>query len=316
MLNRLQRVIVGVCALSLLAGGAMAAEPAEDAAPVTLLTQVKGSVEYSKDGTKWKKVSRNKLLFAGVQIRSGADGSGQFINQSSGAIQQLGADTLVKISEAGAEAVSGSLSAGDGTDTALLASLQNRFTKAQRYTTVRRAVIKHEDVDLQVPREIVLSETYPELIWENPGSDYSYLLTIDKQQFPIAATQEALIRFSVPPLSAGNHSYKVELLQGNKVVFTPGRESTLHWMSSEEWQRFTAQQQSVAQQLNDDPFFSAMLLEENGLLVPALERYQRYFNENPDSNELRPIFIQLLHSLKLKEMRMAEAETYNRNLAE
>lgn len=314
-MNSLVIKLFGALAL-LMSGAAWAAEPNEEAAPVTLLTQVQGMVEYSKNGTDWKPVTRNKLLFAGAKIRSGADGSGQFIDQAKGGIQLLAANSEVEVSESGVKAVKGALAAGDGADTALMASLQNRFTKAQRYTTVRRAVIKHDELDLQVPRQITVSSDYPELLWESAGKEYSYRLTLDQQQIEIPPTESRLVRIKLPALSAGAHNYKVELLQNGKAVVESKGEATLRWMTAEEWKKFKDQAALVADQTKQDPFFAAMLFEENGLLVPALDHYQRYFQENADSNELRPLYIHLLHSLKLRELRMAEAEIYNRHLAE
>ena len=52
--------------------------------PVAVLSLAKGKVEYSKNAKKWKKVRRNKFLFNGYQIRTGADGSGKITNQKTG----------------------------------------------------------------------------------------------------------------------------------------------------------------------------------------------------------------------------------------
>ena len=43
--------------------------------PVAVLFQVKGKVEYTKNGTKWKKIRHSKFLFAGYQIRTGDNSS-------------------------------------------------------------------------------------------------------------------------------------------------------------------------------------------------------------------------------------------------
>ncbi|QEP44646.1 hypothetical protein D5085_16800 [Ectothiorhodospiraceae bacterium BW-2] len=300
-------VLLGWSALALALG---------DAVPVTLLTQVEGSIEHSRDGETWRQVRRNKLLFAGHFIRSGADGGGQFINQQNGQVRRLLANSEIKITAAGAEAVVGELPSIDGVDTRLLDSLQKRFAKAQRYTTVRRAVIHRDRIDLQVPREITLSHAYPELVWESVGSDYRYRLTIGEQQFDIPATSEALVRYRIEGIKPGNYGYKVELLQGDEVIFSPEREGSVRWMGDSEWQQVAAELDRIDQQLGGDSFFKASLLEEQGLFVAAMDNYSRYFADNPDGNDLRPMYIQLLHALKLKQLRMVEAEIYNRQLAQ
>lgn len=309
----MKKLVMTIVMSSLLCwgGGSFASD---DKAPISLLTMVKGTVEYSKDGKKWKQVRRNKLLFEGYTIRTGADGAGQFINQTTGEIREVSNNSEVIIKPEGASPIVGQLSKIDSSDATLLASLEQRFAKAQRYTTVRRAVIKHEDISLQVPREITLSTGYPQLVWENPGKNYHYRLTINDKSYEVPATEEALVTFSVEPMPAGEYAYTVDLLDGDKVVFSTKREATIRWMSEDDWSGLQQRSEALKQRLNGDDFFMATMLEESGLFVPALQHYQRYFTEYPEDNDLRPMYIQLLHTLKLKQMRMAEAEIYNANL--
>ena len=53
----------------------------------------------------------------------------------------------------------------------------------------------------------------------------------------------------------------------------------------------------------------AGLLKDNGLLVPALDEYNQFFEEfsdDEDINELRPFLIEVYTRLRLEEMKMAE----------
>ena len=65
--------------------------------PVAVLFQVRGNVEYTKNGIKWKKVRRNKFLFAGYQIRSSATGSGIITNRISGKDSLLRPNTTLLV---------------------------------------------------------------------------------------------------------------------------------------------------------------------------------------------------------------------------
>ena len=44
------------------------------AGPVAKLSQLEGTVEFSRDGAAWEVLSRNKYLFPGHEVRTGADG--------------------------------------------------------------------------------------------------------------------------------------------------------------------------------------------------------------------------------------------------
>ena len=177
---KLRLVQLGVVLLSFLwlglGGEALAKSP-----PVAMLTQVKGDVQYSKNGKKWKKVRRNKYLFSGYQIKTGADGSGKLVNEGTQMARKVGSGSVIKITDTGAEMVSGSLSEPEAAGSSLSASLSKRFAKAQRYTTVRRSVNKHKKVKLSTVKSISLSSKYPELVWEDMGSGFSYRLIIDGQ---------------------------------------------------------------------------------------------------------------------------------------
>lgn len=63
------------------------------APPVAKLAQVVGSVEYSRSGATWRPVRRTKYLFVGYQIKTGADGGAKLINQQTGMVRDLGANS-------------------------------------------------------------------------------------------------------------------------------------------------------------------------------------------------------------------------------
>ena len=64
-------------------------------------------------------------------------------------------------------------------------------------------------------------------------------------------------------------------------------------------------------------FLYAGLLKDNGLLVPALDEYNHFFEEfsdDEDINELRPFLIEVYTRLRLEEMKMAELKKYEASL--
>ena len=49
--------------------------------PAGMLIEVKGKIEYSKKGKKWRKVRRNKFIYDKYFVRVGDGGSVKFLNQ-------------------------------------------------------------------------------------------------------------------------------------------------------------------------------------------------------------------------------------------
>lgn len=280
-------------------------------APVAMLMQVEGTVEYSKDGTKWKKVRRNKLLKADYQVRSAADGSANIVMQSDGSTRQLGADSVAKITESGAEKISGSLSEASSNGTSLLAGVGNRFSSAQRYTTVRRSMNKKGKLKLKTIKKISISSKYPDLVWDNMGAEYSYNVILDGKTTEVAATSDKMVRHKVSGISEGIHQLKVDVLKDGKVVYTPKKESIVQWLSEAEMAKVTTGLAEVGKVAPDNNFFAAYYLNEQGLTVAAMDAYRSYLNDNNDDNDVRPMLIEVYHQLKLKSLKKAEALVYN-----
>lgn len=279
--------------------------------PVAMLMQVEGTVEYSKDGTKWKKVRRNKLLKSGYQVRSGADGSANIVIQSNGSMRKLGKDSVAKITDTDAESVSGSLSEASSNGTSLLAGISNRASSAQRYTTVRRSVNKKKALKLKTIKKIAISSKYPDIVWENMGSEYSYHVILDGKSADVAASEDKMIRHKLEGLSEGAHTLKIEVVKDDKVVYTPKKDSSVQWLSAAEMEKIDTGLAEVNKTAPDNDFFVAYYLNEQGLTVAAMDAYRSYIADNKDDNEARPMLIEVYHQLKLKSLKKAEALVYN-----
>lgn len=290
--------------------GAFAADP-----PVSLLIQANGTVETSKDGTKWSPVTRNKFLFAGDLVRTAGDGSAKVVDQTTNMAQAIGANSEIKVEAAGVKAVAGSLSAPEPANGDLVAGLSNRFAEAQRYTTVRRAVNKDAgEVKLRLISQITLSSSYPELAWESFGKQYSYVLTVDGKDFAVPGTESEIARFKLPELSAGKHTFTVSVLEAGKKVADAEKEGQIVWLSAAEDKVLTGDVAKIKALAPKDDFAVANLLDGRGLTVPAMDLYRKYFAENKDDNEMRPLLIKAYNDLKLKELRQKEALVYNEQL--
>lgn len=295
-----------VMALSLVVGGAVQA--ATKKVPVSMIMQAKGDVTYSKDGAKWKKVRKNKFLFAGYTIKTGSDGSGVVINQAENTSRNLGPNSVITINDEGAQLVSGALSDPVAASGNMIASLTKRFSKAQRYTTVRRGVMH---VEQKTIKKLTLSAAYPELVWQNFGSDYTFRLVIDGKAHDVASSTGDLVSYKVSGLPPGKHSYRIEILKGGSVVFKPKRDGNIVWLSNEEEAAYLAGEKAIREMSAGDDFLVAAHMDEKGFLVPAMKTYQKYFQENPDDNDMRPMLIKAYFDLKLNKQRIEEAGKYN-----
>jgi hypothetical protein len=292
--------------VSITSGQLLAKEP-----PVAKIVQIEGDVEYSRNGTRWNPVRRTKYLFPGYHIRTGENGSGKLINQTSGKSQELGSNSEITISDGSIMVLAGSLSEPEEEETSLFQSLMNKFAKAQRYTTVRRSANSGEDIcnsKVRTIRSVTLSPAHPDLVWRNACPEYSYKLVVDGNAIDVPAQSTSeMIRYNVASLGEGEHTYHVEVLDNDGTIYIPKKKSTFKVLSPSEEKEVLG----VLEQVNDDVFLATNLLEEKGMYVAAMDVYRDYFKENPDDNDMRPLLIQSYQDLKLSNLRESEARLYN-----
>ncbi|MBF0158311.1 MAG: hypothetical protein HQL58_02190 [Magnetococcales bacterium] len=281
--------------------------------PVAMLVQPQGTVEYSRDGQTWEKLSRNKLLFSGSQVRTGADGSATVLNQKDGTSQTLQAGTTVLMdATAGPKATAGKLSAPQPSSGDLVASISNRMSEAQKYTTVRRSANTGDaaaaEPKLFFAKKIALSNDYPDLVWESAGGQYSYQVKIGDNKFDVPATTAALVRFKVPNQAPGNYEYGIDLVQNGQPVGNAKKEGSLQWLNDSVYA-------AAVKAAGQDDFTVGNVLEEHGLLVAAMDRYQKYVTAHPHDIEEQTLLIKSYHDLKLKNSQREAAVKYNEAIA-
>jgi hypothetical protein len=306
---------IGVILVSILCLG-VGSEAFAKSPPISMLIQVKGKIEYSKNGTKWKKVRRNKFLFEGYYVKTGSDGSAQLINQTTNMSRDVGPNTEFKIAKHGGELISGHLSKPNKAAGGLSASLNKRFAKAQRYTTVRRSVEKKKKMKLNLIKQITLSDAHPDLVWQGMGSDISYRVNIDGTPHMVAPVNGNIVRFTVSGLSAGAHKYSVDLIKAGKTVYKAKKSYKLNWLGGKSLSKFNEGLHLVKSSAPGDDFLVANYLEEQGMTVAAMDMYRQYFTENADDIDMYPMLIKSYHDLKLASMKKMEAVKYNQMLDE
>lgn len=304
--------ILGLCA-SLFLGMSVSVVAKEP--PVAKLVQVVGSVEYSRNGTTWRKVRRTKYLFAGYHIKTAKNSSGKLISQKNGMVQTLGANSQIEVHKDKIQLIAGSLSEPKAQSGSIFQGLSNKFARAQRYTTVRRGVTKEAPCNPKVRtiRKVTLSAEHPDLVWRNACPEYSYRLVIDDRSINVPAQSTAeMIRYKVSDVKPGDHTYRVEVLDIDGVVYIPRKDSAFSVMSKSEEKKLKSQTKA----LTDDVFVLTDVLEANGMFVAAMDAYREHFLENPDDNDMRPLLIKSYNDLKLSNLKDSEARLYNASLEE
>ena len=290
--------------------------------PAGMLIEIKGKIEYSKKGKRWKKVRRNKFIYDKYLVRVSDGASVKFLNQETNETTSLNSNSEVQVTKKGLKVLKGSLGTVESAG-GLLAGLGKQFKKTQKYTTVRRAA-KKEGIDLKLPTNTI-SEEFSEVAWGSLGSEFSYKLHIGvkdrktrkfspEKSYDITASEGSLVRFKIEPL-AKNKKYVVEVMKGGEKVFE-SKAGNLKVLSQKKLKQFETQRGQV-RAFDESGFLYAGLLKDNGLLVPALDEYQRFFKENSDDediNELRPFLIEVYTRLRLDDLKAAELKKYEASL--
>lgn len=278
------------------------------ARPVAKLVQVEGEVQYSRNGgTTWRAVRQTKYLFDGYKIRTGSDGNGKLINQLTGTSQKLGSNTRIEIGKQGVQVLAGALSRPTQETTSLWESLINKFSRAQRYTTVRRGPPPPCDIKVRTIKELALSDDHSELVWRNCGS-YKYRLSVDGKTMDVASQDGEFYRHKISGVKPGEYTFSVTAIAEDGSEYTQRKPSTFVWLDAEQANGIREQVGTVG----DDVFVAAAIYEANGLHVAALDAYREYFSQNPDDNDMRPMLVNSYQALKLSDLRHKEAVVFQK----
>ncbi|MGK0291522.1 MAG: hypothetical protein ACI86H_002990 [bacterium] len=277
--------------------------------PVAFLFNVKGKVEYQKKNKRWKKVRRNKFLFANYKVRTTSGASVHVMNKKTNTTQILGSNSVIQINTTEIVALKGSLQSSSGNT--LMAGLDRRFSQSQKYTTVRRSHKKSKKIKVILASNISISKAYPELVWQSVGAGYTYKLTVGSNEYSIPAVSKGLVRAKVN-LSSGVFKYSVKVIESGSVVYK-SKAKKVKWISNSLNQKMVTKIKQI-KKIDSEGFLLGNYFKDQNFLIPAMIQYQSFFKSYPkdtDINEMRPVLIEVYTRLKLKKLKKNEYDLYN-----
>ncbi len=289
--------------------------------PVAVLFQVKGKIEYTKNGKKWRKVRRNKFLFAGYQVRSMENSSGKITVKTTGKNLTLDPNTVLEITTNDVKVLKGNVGQAEKTNR-LVSGLVKKFSKSQSYTTVRRAANTGE-LKLNAVRDVVISNNYPFMVWDNLDNSYSYKLMIGDKVYEIAASDSEYVRAKIDSF-AGKKEFKIIAIQNGAEIaeLQPYKSRgelknhTVSWLSSDQQQELDKIVTELAQEYGEDTFILGTYYEKQDMWVAAMDQYRKYLADNPDDIEMTPYLFRVYKKLKLDGIYKKELEAWNLAMAE
>jgi len=284
---------------------------AEIKAPLFLVYQPKGIVQYTSDGQNWHPIVRNKFLYNGSQIQTGKDSACKLMNQKDRTIQSMLGNSKIKIENNEIVKLSGQLVQA-GIANKVLGDMHKKFFKALRYTVVRRSVSTSPEFALKTAKKITISNKYPDLVWRHVGPEYSYRLIIDSQKYDITGEKNStIVRFKVPELKSGSHDYAVFVLKDGNTIYQPSKKKQLYILTQQEQAELLSQKKAIEEIDPQNGFLLGNFMEERGLIVAAMDHYRQFFELNPDENQMRPFLIKVYSDLQLSHLKLKEIYRYN-----
>jgi len=275
--------------------------------PPFLLIKSTGEVEYSKNDKAWKKIRRNKFLFENYFVRTNNNSSCQIINNKTHDNYYLQQESKIQVKNGLIEVIKGKLSEGDRTGD-FENYWENKFTKVQEYTAALRSELS-KNIKLATAKKIILSNDYPEIVWENLGPQYSYELVIDKDSYSIEEKQDEIIRFKLKNMNPGTYPYKVVVLIEGDEIYNPKKMNKIIWLSEKETKRISDDIRTINNDY-ENLFITANYLENVGLSVAAMNHYIKYFQNNPEDIEMKPYLINIYRELGFEKYRYNELLKY------
>ncbi len=289
--------------------------------PVGVLFQVKGKIQYTKNGKKWKKVRRTKFLFSGYQVKAGPNSSAKITIKDTGKNFDLHPNSVITVGKNKLTASKGSVTAAEASGK-LMSGLMKKFSKSQSYTTVRRSH-KKSNIKISAVRSITLSDRYPYIAWNNLGSEYNYQLTIGGKTYAVPATDSLVVRSKVEPFK-GTQTYKITALKDGVAVVTLKayksrgklKDHTVSWLSGSEEMELTKTINDIQETYGENSFMMGGYFEKQDMWVASMDQYQQYLKEFPDEIEMTPYLFRVYKKLKLDGIYKKELEQWKQAMIE
>lgn len=283
--------------------------------PVAVLFQVKGKVQYTKNGRKWKKVRNSKFLFVKYQIRTGSRSSGIITVQKTGENYKLGEKSIFKITKNGIQIVKGTAKSFESSNN-LTKGLIKRFTKSQSYTTVRRSN-SSKKVEIKTARNTTLSETHPFIVWNNIGRQYDYELIIGEKIYQVPGTDNSVVRFKIEPF-IGIQTFIINVKKEDQLITSlkpykvkaATKKHTVSWLEDPKKSEIEGSLNEIKATYGTNFFMAGSFLEKQEMWVAAMDQYKKYLMENPDEIEMSPYLFKMYKKLKLNKIYLQELKKY------
>jgi len=278
--------------------------------PLGLVVNIEGKVEFSKNGQNFQTIrTKDRFILDGYHIQTGADSSCHIIF-----LQQ---DNMCKVEpNSHIEVINGYIKKVNGkfqdlpSSKKVLEGIDQQYLHAMKYTMSRKSGGKKK-IKIKLPRSQSVSKDFPLLVWENCGKEYSYRLTVGSNTYNVPATQDKVARFTLPELKPGKYKLGVEVLKGGELIYKPKRTKKLEVLADDTLKDLINAKKTIESIANGNLLLLGMRLESYDMHAAAYDAYDRYFKVHPDDSEMRPFFVRVCHSLKLKKIKMEQIKLFN-----
>jgi len=302
-------VLLSVC---LFLGNLSYAKPKD---PVAVLFQVKGKVQYTKNGRKWKKVRNSKFLFTKYQIRTSPRSSGIITIQKTGENYKLGENSVFTITKNGIQIIKGTADLFESSNK-LTKGLIKRFTKSQSYTTVRRSNSSKKS-EIKTARKTTLSDSHPDMAWNNIGSQYNYELIVGGKVYQVPSTNQSVVRLKIEPFT-GTQTFVINVKKGNQRITSlkpykiknSTSKHTISWLEESQKSDIEDSLDEIKATYGTNFFMTGSFFEKQNMWIAAMDQYKRYLVENPDEIEMSPYLFKMYKKLKLNTIYSKELKEY------
>ena len=275
--------------------------------PTVFLVTVVGNAEYSPDGQIWKPRSGKRFLVEGDRLRTGDDGIVHVLNLKTHTLLQLEKNSAIQIIKEDVSKLSGEL-----TQREVLSGKENELRPLFPQFAIPLTVPAPSSIKINLidTVDLVLDEEHPDIVWPNPGDDYSYKIQIESTTYVVPGSSKDLIRFKPPQQPGRELEYFIMVYEDAQLLFSTEKRK-LRWLSIKE-QKEQAPQNFSLIKLDPSGILLANELESKGLLIGAMDHYRKFLKEFPGENEIRLLLIHLYDQLRFGALRDEELEEYNK----
>ena len=278
--------------------------------PLALLINIKGKVELSKNGQSFNDVlTKDRFILDGYHIQTGADGSGTIIFLQQDNMCKIEPNSHIEIINGYIKKVNGKFQDLSSSEK-VLEDIDRQYLHAMKYTMSRKSSGKKK-ISVKLPRSLSVCKDFPLLVWNNCGKAYTYRLTVGTNTYDVPASEDKVVRFTLPELKPGKYKYAVEVLKGGEVAYKPKKAKKMIFLAEDELTVFQKQRKTIDSIAKGNLLLLGMRLEKLDINGGAYDAYERYFNVHSDDNEMRPFFIRACHSLKLNELKLEQINLFN-----